>query len=206
VDTACGSAEGGDSVGRRGRRVAADEYSPDCRPDGNRNSLRGAVDPAPVVKASSTAVDKPLLAGGAFAGAEGTVSTTPVDLLTYQALPAGGEVHPAVVVVHENRGVGALHPRPGADDAERGVDVRGADRAVPGPGRAKRHAGPVPTVITNDPPPPFSSRQQEPAATPAPLAPRRAMAPRLLKLLTALVLVVAAFGGGGPSWHARWAC
>ena len=124
----------------------------------------GAVDRAPVVTTSSTAVDKSLLAGGAFAGAEVTVSAAYVDLLTYQTLPAGGGVHPAVMVMHEKRRVGALHPRRGADDAERGGDVRGADRAVPGPGRAKRHAGPVPTVITNDPPTPFFSRQQEPAA------------------------------------------
>jgi len=70
------------------------------------------------------------------------------------------------------------------------------------PGAQSGTLAPVPTVITNDPPTPFSSRQQEPAATPAPRhgAPlAEAAPPRWCSWWPSSV-------GAGHSWHATWAC
>ena len=47
----------------------------------------------------------PLDAGGAFSGADIVVSGGAVDLFAYQAVAEGGGSRPAVIVIHENRGL-----------------------------------------------------------------------------------------------------
>jgi carboxymethylenebutenolidase len=48
----------------------------------------------------------PFLAGGAFSGSDVTVSADGGDLLAYQAIPEGDGPHAAVIVIHENQGLG----------------------------------------------------------------------------------------------------
>ena len=65
--------------------------------------------PADVVVPTATQVppgtDNPLLAGGTFSGADVTVPGDGVGILAYQARPAADGPRPAVIVVHENRGL-----------------------------------------------------------------------------------------------------